>query len=420
MTQGHGIAIVGAGPAGCAAAIALARAGVGPVRLIDTAGHDGGSGERARPAAGGPRPPRFGESLPPDIRLVFAALGLQHAFDTQAFDPCCGSASSWGDDALGYNDFLFNPHGFGWHVERRRFDALLRDCAIRAGAHWTTGRVEQCSATDDGVRLQVALPGGATERVDAAFVVDASGHAACIARAMGAERLDGDRLVCVSACVPVGADSGLGQRSLLEAVEYGWWYVARFSPGEAIVVVATDAQMLRRHALHLPASWHARLRDTRHVAAALGDGVREIPGALTVRQARSTRLSRSAGRRWLAIGDAASSFDPLSSQGVIKAMLDGLAAAREIAGHPAFVAHAATREDRSSGGAPVAGGERGDDAIADRHEQRIGERFADYTRMRDDFYARERRWANAPFWRRRRHRDTTPAAGAIHATETQP
>ncbi|VBB16487.1 NAD(P)/FAD-dependent oxidoreductase [Burkholderia stabilis] len=392
MTPGHGIAIVGAGPAGCAAAIALMQAGAGPVLLIDAAGRDDSGGAREA----GARRPRFGESLPPDIRLVFAALGVQHAFDAQGFDPCCGSASSWGADALGYNDFLFNPHGFGWHVERRRFDALLRDCAIRAGVAWKTGRVEHCSATGNGVRLQLALPGGDTEYVDAAFVVDASGHAACVARAMGAERLDGDRLVCVSACVPLNADSGLGQRSLLEAVEYGWWYAARFAPDEAIVVVATDAQMLRRHALQQPASWHACLRGTRHVAAALGDGVRDAPRTLTVRQARSARLSRCAGPRWLAIGDAAASFDPLSSQGVIKAMLDGMAAAREIAGD---------RDGR---------------AIAARHEQRIGERFADYTRMRDDFYDQERRWANAPFWLHRRHRDTTTPAGVLHATETQP
>ncbi|WP_455775242.1 NAD(P)-binding protein, partial [Burkholderia stabilis] len=72
MTPGLGIAIVGAGPAGCAAAIALMRAGAGPVLLIDAAGRDDSGGAREA----GARRPRFGESLPPDIRLVFAALGV--------------------------------------------------------------------------------------------------------------------------------------------------------------------------------------------------------------------------------------------------------------------------------------------------------------------------------------------------------
>lgn len=45
-----------------------------------------------------------------------------------------------------------------------------------------------------------------------------------------------------------------------------------------------------------------------------------------VRPAESSRLDRAAGEDWLAVGDAASAWDPLSSQGVYRALVTGLEA----------------------------------------------------------------------------------------------
>ncbi|MBI5257911.1 MAG: tryptophan 7-halogenase [Burkholderiales bacterium] len=368
------VAVIGAGPAGCAAAIALRRAGIGSVQLLEA-----GDGQR----------PRFAESLPPDTGLVLAELGLREAFAALRCDPCVGSASSWGAEALGYNDFLFNPHGPGWHIERRRFDAFLREQAVAQGARLRMGcAFESVQAGAGGLHLQLRSPGRRAEVLHARFVIDATGQAARVARALGAQRLVHDRLVCLAALLPLAPDNHLGQRSLLEAVDHGWWYAARIAPDEALVVVATDPDLLRARGLQAPDAWHRQLLQTRHIAAAIGRPA-PAPARLTVRQARSARLDRCGGPRWLAVGDAASAFDPLSSQGVHKALVDGLRAA----GH-AY---------RSLAGA----GER---ALAE-HAQALEDRFADFLRIRAHFYAQEPRWPDAPFWQRRQPRPAT-APGA--------
>jgi 2-polyprenyl-6-methoxyphenol hydroxylase-like FAD-dependent oxidoreductase len=104
------VVVLGAGPAGCATALSLAQAGISPVLLVGPTRH---------------RHLRVGESVPPDIRLVLDELGLWDEFLKERHETWLGSSSSWGADALGYNDFLFNPLGNGWHLDRARFDGFL-------------------------------------------------------------------------------------------------------------------------------------------------------------------------------------------------------------------------------------------------------------------------------------------------------
>ena len=100
---------------------------------------------------------------------------------------------------------------------------------------------------------------------------------------------------------------------------------------------------------------------------------------LHVRSARTQRLDKAVGEAWLAVGDAAMSFDPLSSEGISKGLQMGRAAAD---------AAAAFCQGKSS---PLADYARDADAA-----------FAEYLDARCNFYAAERRWPDSPFWKRRR------------------
>jgi len=124
------------------------------------------------------------------------------------------------------------------------------------------------------------------------------------------------------------------------------------------------------------------LRQTRHAArwlergqAALADGHN-----LTLALAPSAILSRVVGERWLAVGDAACAYDPLSAQGIVKALCDGEAAADAIAGVLA-----------GAGEAPLLA-----------YQDGVFARFRDYLRLRRQLYRIERRWLQAPFWQNRR------------------
>lgn len=369
--QSFDVAVLGGGPAGCATALALRARGVERV-LVAEAESSGG--------------PQVGETVPPATRRLLARLGVWEEFAGQGHERCSGSCSAWGRDRLGYNDFLFDPLGHGWHLDRGRFDGLLARRAAAAGATVRPGARFVSAEGGQGrsrflLRLRQKGSGTGDDEttvVGARFVVDATGPKACFARHRGARRRLLDRLVCACGFFASGSAAGFGALTVLEATEYGWWYAARLPEERLAVAVATDPEILRRQGLHRESGWLDRLAGTRHLAPRMAAGA-VLEGALVIRAAPTFRLDRPAGRRWLAVGDAAAAYDPLSSQGIHKALLDGLEAAEEIAA-------------ALDAGADLGGG----------HRSRIVERFEAYLANRNHFYGLETRWPASPFWARRR------------------
>ncbi len=98
-----------------------------------------------------------------------------------------------------------------------------------------------------------------------------------------------------------------------------------------------------------------------------------------MRAAQSRRLDPAAGDGWLAVGDAASAFDPLSSSGITKALRSGIFASYAIGDLL----------------------ERGDGSGLERYRRYVQDEFEGYTRVRARYYAEERRWPESDFWRRR-------------------
>ncbi|HSR50650.1 MAG TPA: NAD(P)/FAD-dependent oxidoreductase [Acidobacteriota bacterium] len=398
MKTDYQVVVLGGGPAGCATALALLNQGVERILVVESSRYD---------------KVRVGESIPPDSGLLLRRLGVWDDFLAQEHEPCLGSCSSWGSDAVGYNDFLLNPHGNGWHLDRRRFDALLAHCAFRAGADVRIAtRFEGCAgdassgfrlrlrsnkpftkaaSTDRGFEKKSAGPVSETAKrtraprqdhgeheVSARFVVDATGPGARFARAQGADRRHHDRLVCVMGFLQLTEASNFSRLTFLEAVEYGWWYAAKL-PGERLAVaVASDRRIIKNIGVADQEGWLSRLNQTRHLSRELS-GTGLIPGSLKACTASSSLLVPSAGEGWLAVGDAASTYDPIASQGVHKALADGLQAGRAIAS--------------------CLGGDQ--DGMR-RYRPGTSRRFADYLSNRDSFYSMEQRWPESDFWRLRR------------------
>lgn len=357
------VVIVGGGPAGAACARALARKGVEGVCLIDD---------------GGPADMRIGECVPPDIRRPLHELGLLEAFLNERHEPCLGSCSSWGDVRIGYNDFLLNPLGHGWHLDRCRFDEFLLARAEAAGTEvWHSHRCIAAAGDEHGLCLNVQRPDGLLVRVNAEVVVDASGLAAAVGRRCGARHAFDDRLIALCAVLDMADAAPMSRLTHLEATEYGWWYSARV-PGERIVVSLTsDARVVRELRLNEPDEWQKRLCATRHVA--------RLPSASSFSGRRlhrvpcpSVRLDPPAGPRWLAVGDAAMVFDPLLATGIQKALINALTAADVV--------------DARLGG---------DTHIMDHYRDDLDRRWREYLDMRHSLYGLETRWPQEPFWANR-------------------
>ncbi|RSZ57303.1 NAD(P)/FAD-dependent oxidoreductase [Massilia atriviolacea] len=362
----YGIVIVGGGPAGSACALALARAGRHDVLILEAAAYDEF---------------RIGESIPPESGQLFHALGIDTQFLAREHAPCYGSCSYWGSDKRGYNDALLNPRGHGWHLDRRRFNRFLADQARAAGAELAIGATLRGSMRDgDGFVLDVAS-GDGNATVHADVVIDASGTRTRFARQQGSRRLHDGSLICLAARFDAGALApGLGALTHLEAVEHGWWYAARLPDGSLLVTLYTDAESVRALRLHRAGHWHAALAQAPQTAR-LASGGRCLAAPHSF-PAPSYLLDGTCGANWLAIGDAASAYDPITSQGIIKSLANALLAARAIVQR-----------------------EEGDDASLARYGAAVGADYARYREARRYFYRLEQRWPEAGFWARRHRED---------------
>jgi flavin-dependent dehydrogenase len=356
------VVIVGGGPGGCAAALSLrAFAPSLSVLVIEPSSYDA---------------PRIGETLPPPARALLEHLGVWTSFLAQGHRPVYGTSSAWGSESPGDNDFIYMPAGKGWHLDRAAFDAMLAQQAAARGARLLRARVRDVvSGNAGGSAHSLILDDGST--AGARFVVDATGGAAAIARRRGAAFVAADRL---TAFARFFTDGGGDPRTIVEAFPDGWWYTAALPGRERVAVCMTDADAGRRLRLHDPAAWSA------HLAAMprLGDVWRQAPApdeasAVTVRPAESRRLDPPVGDDWIAVGDAASRFDPLSSQGIVKALRSGVFASYAIA-------------DRLL---------HDDDSGLRRYARFIRDEFESYLEVRAKVYAEERRWLESEFWRRR-------------------
>ncbi len=352
------VVIVGGGPAGSATALSLrAHAPELSVAIVE-----GGSHGTAR----------IGETLPPVATELLEHLGVMPAFTEQHHRATHGTAAAWGDASLADNDFIYGARGCGWHLDRASFDTMLLREATRCGASVVCGaRVRDVDATAANWRITL----GNDTSLRARVVVDATGSAATIARRLGARHIVADRLAGFSCFYDGGSASE--QRTLVEAFEDGWWYTAALPGHRRDVACMTDADIARRLALADCTQWTNTLAHTSHVAAAVRDALPQQQ--VIVRTARSRLLDTAAGSNWLAVGDAASSVDPLSSQGICRAMRSGIFGSYAIADLLL----------------------RGRADALERHAWFVRAEFTQYMTARRKYYGVEHRWPTSAFWQRR-------------------
>lgn len=351
------VAIIGGGPAGsaCAGLLAGAKRSVALIERSDYCGT------------------RIGETLPPRARQMLGAVGVT-ALHQDGHVPAPGIVTAWGSAVTQSNDFLANPYGNGWHLDRTRFDRMLAARSRAAGATvYEATAVSRCEAIEGG--WQIALRDGACDgALTCRFVIDASGrHDTDIKRHAGRRALH-DKLIGIAAFASRGAIED--RRTLIEASPRGWWYSSLLPDDRHVTVYMTDADTIDLRQSHRLESLQREITDAplTHARWKTLGSVLEV----TASAAMTSRQTLVRGSNWLLAGDAAMTWDPLSGQGVCKALESGIRAADAI--------------DRA-----LDGDARGLDAYG----RWTDASFDDYLKTRSMYYRAEQRWPASPFWQRR-------------------
>ncbi len=357
------VLIVGAGSAGCSAALNLAR--FCRVLMID---------RQENPA------PRAGESLVPAANKLLADMGLMPSFVQQGALPCYGNRSRWGSDIAQETDFLRDPAGHGWHLDRLKWDIWLRATAVERGTTLLApARLESTEWAGTYWKVRITTNEVCTTyRVR--FLVDAGGRTPGLAKRLGAIRTSSDNLVCHWV---LGSDKGNEHGrglSYIESEPNGWWYTAPTPNQKRIIAFHTLA--------NTPFMDRKQTVSTFLKTAKSIKGLCEMIDFQTFIQypdsvihgytaANSAYTRPVVGVQWLAIGDAALSFDPLAAQGIFNALYTGLAAAESI-----YQFLAGTIQDFSE------------------YEQTIDAIGTTYQTQLKQWYEVEQRWQKMPFWNR--------------------
>ena len=377
------VLVIGAGPAGSAAALLLAKQGWHVV-IAD------------RPQ---PRTSRIVETLPPPSRSTLKSLGLWTRFVAAGHLPAHGTVSWWDSAHPVEHDFIVNPSGSEWHVDRRSFDRLIASAAIEAGAvlvpveRLVDATVEAAAASANPWRVRLVTREGRPREILARFLVNASGRATPF-RPSESRRRAIDRLVGLAAVFET-ATVDVDRRPWIEATPSGWWYSAPGIDGRWSAVFFTDADLAggscRRD---LAARWSRAVAEAPRTAMRLRQIGSPSPDSigLHVLAANSYTTSQCQGRRWLAAGDAASAVDPLSGQGIERALRCGIRAARTVD----TILNAEARAD-----------EPGTQAALDEYQDDQHAIDREYLSQRQECYARVRRWPDRPFWQRRTDQSLT-------------
>ncbi len=402
------VVIVGGGPAGAATAITLANKGR---RVLLLEKHASVSF-------------KLGESLPPAcVGLVEHFLGTICECDSSECDRSqfgltrtAGNLSLWASETPDHSDFFFTSKGFGLCLDRVGFDEALRNKAVECGATLYRGsHFKQCSRIASpevkGWDIELGSDNG-SERHCARYLVDCTGRQAIVAKALGIERVCEDKLFAYAQRFVSTSGEDNDCLTRLEAAPQGWWYSNRLpNVKEQAEKHATDPHTTERIVVfhtdkNLPAAKQAAdvsgfselLEQTSHMAAYLKKYAYKAVGKIRGASAASERLSQFSGQGWMAVGDAAQAYDPLSSQGIHKALTSGNFAGGMI--------HYALEENEKEGGGKGskshACSELDKNNIYIKRYVLEQERlWASYIKQHQYYYQNQPRWSDQPFWHHR-------------------
>ncbi len=306
-TETTDILIIGAGPAGSVAAAMLRQRGLSVVIL-----------ERQVF-------PRFsiGESLLPQSMEYIQAAGLLRDVVEAGFQYKNGATFARGDRStwFDFRDKFSEGWGTTYQVQRADFDHILVKGAQRQGAQVRFGHEVLAVEPGEKPRVTVRSPEGEEYRVEAGFLLDASGFARLLPRLLKLETpsnfpVRGAIFTHVRDNIPAG---GFDRNKIVisthpEQVDV-WYWTIPFSNGCCSQGVVAEQDFLARYSGTEMERLQALVNEAPNLRALLKNATWDV---LPARQivGYSADVSSLVGPGYALLGNAGEFLDPVFSSGV--------------------------------------------------------------------------------------------------------
>nr|WP_251030492.1 MULTISPECIES: NAD(P)/FAD-dependent oxidoreductase [Pseudomonas] len=323
------VVIIGAGPSGAIASALLKRKG-----------HDVLVIERQHF-------PRFsiGESLLSHCLDFVEEAGMLDAVNAAGFQRKNGAAFSWGErySAFDFGDTFSHGKPTTFQVQRADFDKLLADQAALQGVEIRYGQaITRADFSLAKPRLDVQREDGSEYRVEADFVLDASGYGRVLPRLLDLEAPSNFPVrQAVFTHIEDRIDAPTFDREKILITTHPskrdvWFWTIPFSGGRCSVGVVAAAEHFAVRTDDLDACLRGFIDETPGLAGVLRNAVWDTP-ARTI-GGYSANVKTLHGPGFALLGNAAEFLDPVFSSGVTIAMRSASMAAavlhRQLQGEP--------------------------------------------------------------------------------------
>lgn len=360
------VLIVGGGPAGASTALSLLNYSELDVILVE---HSDFSKER------------IGEHVSPSILNLIDYLKLDRDdFLNDCTERTFGTMSAWGSDQLYSANGIYTPEESTFQLDRLVFDlSLIEAVNERGGQVIPRSKCQKIeSLNDDTWKVRLIHEDFGEIQVFARFLIDATGRKASVSRKLGCNLIKHDSLVGIGGFFQMEEGVEVEKYQLLEASSEGWWY-SSILPNQLIgVTFFCDSDLVSRDKKNELGTWKELCASTSHIRERVKKASALING-LWSRDAHSHLTDFSEVPNFLPVGDAAVSFDPISSMGIGFAITSACNAARTIRHHFA-------NEDSTA---------------IEQYQSDLKRHFDDYLEKKKSIYEKENRWKDEVFWERR-------------------
>ncbi len=326
----------------------------------------------------------FGETLSPNIKNSLIQLGLWKDFLNDGHLPSTGNLSSWGDIEMSETNFIFHPDMYGWHIDRRKFDSMFLNAAIRQGVVYLINGLVDAQLSEHGIwNLKMrSYNSSSLEIVSSDFLIDATGRRGLLASFQNIKRFEFDNLIGFVLFLRLTNGQDDDSITLIEAVPDGWWYSALLPDNTRVVSFFTNRNLSVAKQTVLNSGWNVLMHRTKHIKKILEKNSYCLLYGPFARISSSSILQKFVGHKWLAVGDASITFDPISSNGILTAIINSMTAANLVA------SHLNTKNTNF-----------------DSYKNTLITDFYKYLLKRKYYYNIERRWVDRSFWKQNQELD---------------